>query len=83
VALTSAELTARIQSEFETAWLEIKGTPPPPPAPDLEVLLTAVARGVLGYLKDQEDELITRLDVTDQGQQKSLTSVDATLGIGA
>ena len=80
--LTAAELTSRIEREFNAAWLEVKGAPAPGGGPDLQILFTAVARGVLGYLKEQESAVITRLEVTDDGQRRSLTAVDATLGIG-
>jgi hypothetical protein len=83
MALTAAELTTRIETEFASAWVEFKGAPAPPASPDLHVMFAAVARGVLGYLKDHEDDVITSLSVSESGTQRSLTDVDATLGIGA
>jgi|tagenome__1003787_1003787.scaffolds.fasta_scaffold20931836_2 hypothetical protein len=83
MSLTHSELTTRMQTEFATAWVEVKRTPAPPPSPDMHVLFAAVARAVLGYLKDHEGDLITSLDVAETGVERSFTSVDATLGIEA
>ena len=84
MTLTKADLTARIQTEFANVWQEEKGAPLPPPAADqTRLLFAAVARGVLGYLKDNEDDLIGSLKVSESGTDRNLSVLEATLDIGA
>jgi hypothetical protein len=84
MALTSTELTARIEQEFATVWQQTKGSPlPGGGAEDRRMLFAAVARGVLAYLKVKEDDVIDRLTVREAGgDQRDLTVVGADLDIG-
>jgi len=76
-------LTDAIQAAFAQEWQVIKGgSPPNVGTEDRRLLFAAVARGLLQYLEDHEDELMTRITFDDSGQDREThTVVSASLDI--
>jgi hypothetical protein len=82
MALRPGELTDRIEAAFEAEWQRTKSIPlPAAGGEDRRLLFAAVARGVLGYLKDHEDELFRTITLRDVGEDKAWTVTDANLDI--
>lgn len=72
-ALTPDGMADAIKDAFPQAWQELKGFPLPMPVPgqlDQQVLFLAIARGVLKYLEDNQNALISSMTLEDtQGNQ--------------
>jgi hypothetical protein len=85
MALRHADLTAAMEREFANAWRDIKGgAPPSAGGDDLKVMFAAVARGVLAYLKANENDVIDSLKVSESGVgDRDLTVTNAKLDIEA
>jgi hypothetical protein len=85
MALNVNELTAAIEAGFDREWTAAKGTPAPSAGKeDRRIMFAAVARGVLQYLKAQQDELLGSLTARDQNGVSYTFEVESTdLGINA
>ena len=83
MSLKPSELTGAMQTAFAEEWQLVKGgSPPGAGTEDRRLLFAAVARGLLQYLSDHENELLTRITFEDSGQdRKSRTVVEARLDI--
>lgn len=81
MSLNPDELTERIEQAFQRAWLKERGQPVSGPPDDRRILFAAVAGGVLGYLKEKENELLATLTVRDDGEEDRLDVTEAELGI--
>jgi len=78
VSLKPSDLTDAIQAAFAQEWQAIKGgSPPSMGTEDRRLLFAAVARGLLQYLEDHEDELMTRITFDDSGQDRETHTVVA------
>jgi hypothetical protein len=85
MALKVDELTAAIEAGFDREWQEAKGTPAPSAGgADRRIMFGAVARGVLQYLKENQNELLESFAARDQNGVSYTFTVSATdLGINA
>jgi hypothetical protein len=83
VSLNPSDLTDAMQAAFTQEWQAVKGgLPPSVGTDDRRLLFAAVARGLLQYLEEHEDELVTRITFEDSGQDRqSHTVVETRLGI--
>jgi hypothetical protein len=63
------ELAQALQNALPGAWTEVKGTPFPgdPSNPDQRVLFLAVARGLLQYLHDRQQDAIVQMNLIPSG----------------
>jgi hypothetical protein len=85
MALNVNGLTAAIEAGFEREWQAAKGTPAPSAGQaDRRIMFAAVARGVLQYLEDHQNELLRTITARQQGGESvAYTVVAADLGIDA
>ena len=76
-------MTDAIEKAYETEWAKVKPNPLPDAGKDDRRLLFAgVARGVLQYLSDHQNELLTTLKTQDDGGAKATFQVlETDLGI--
>ncbi len=83
MSLRPSELTDAIQEAFAVEWQVAKGgSPPSMGTEDRRLIFAAVARGLLQYLEDHEDELMKRITFEDSGQDRqSHTVVETNLDI--
>ena len=83
MALNVNDLTAAIEAGFDREWLRAKGTPAASAGKeDRRIMFAAVARGVLQYFKDHQNELLDRVDARDQnGVSYNFDVETADLGI--
>jgi hypothetical protein len=83
MALEPGSLTDAIETAYETEWAKVKPNPLPDAGKDDRRLLFAgVARGILQYLSDHHDELLTSITTLDESQEQITTQVTgAGLGI--
>jgi len=84
MSLKPSGLTDAIQAAFEDEWRAVKGgSPPGVGTEDRRLLFAAVARGLLQYLDDHQDELMKEITFEDSGQERQTHTVAGTrLDIG-
>lgn len=86
MALTVSGLTGAIETAFAAEWQSVRNAAlPGAGGEDRRLLFAAIARGVLGYLKTHERELISRLefeDLEEVGRSRRIRSVDLNIGTG-
>ncbi len=83
MALEPGSLTDAIEAAYETEWPKVKSHPLPDAGKDDRRLLFAgIARGILQYLSDHHDELLTNITTLDAGGEQITMQVTGTeLGI--
>jgi hypothetical protein len=83
VALEPGAMTDAIELGYETEWKLAKPNPLPDAGKDDRRLLFAgIARGVLQYLSDHQNELLVTLKTKDEaGLAATLTVTETDLGI--
>lgn len=83
MALQPGALTNAIESAYEAEWAKAKPNPLPEAGKDDRKLLFAgVARGILQYLSDHHNELITAIKAQDEGgSEVTLQITETDLGI--
>lgn len=77
--LEPTALTDAMQQAFSAEWLAVKGSPMPEAgAEDRRLLLAAVARGLLTYLKAQEKEFIKSVTLEEPAgaMKRTVTELD-------
>jgi hypothetical protein len=68
VALIASELIQAMQTAFSNEWQATKGSPlPAGGTEDRRLLFAAVAKGLLGYLDDRHDGVLTEITFQDAG----------------
>lgn len=63
-------MTALIEQAMQEEWLAARGEPLPADGPgsqDRRILFAAVAKGVLRYLYEHRDDLLSTLDIPEGG----------------
>jgi hypothetical protein len=82
MALEPGALTDAIEAAYETEWPKVKSNPLPDAGKeDRRLLFAGVARGILQYLSDHRDELLTSITTVDESQQQITVQVTG-LGLG-
>jgi hypothetical protein len=83
MSLTPSALTDAIEAGYELEWKNKKPNPlPESGTEDRRLLFAGIARGILQYLYDHHDELVTTITTQDSGGgQTTLDVVAANLGI--
>jgi hypothetical protein len=68
MALDVSGMTAAIEAAFDVEWRAAKGSPAPGAgSADRHIMFAAVARGVLQYMKDHQDELVNTVEASLAG----------------
>ncbi|HWP47391.1 MAG TPA: hypothetical protein VNM22_09545 [Candidatus Limnocylindrales bacterium] len=66
MALEATHMTEAIEAAFKNEWQVVKGTPlPAAGSEDRRLLFAAIARGILEYLKDHEEDILKSITVKD------------------
>ena len=83
MALEPSAMTDAIEAAYETEWGKVKSNPLPGAGKDDRRLIFAgVARGILQYLHDHQNELLTTLKTKDDtGVQADFQVLETDLGI--
>jgi hypothetical protein len=77
MALEAARMTEAIEAAFKKEWQMVKGTPLPEAGlEDRRLLFAAIARGILEYLKDHENEILNSFTVKDPSDTQILYTVE-------
>lgn len=77
MALEVTRMTEAIEAAFKKEWQRVKGTPlPEAGSEDRRLLFAAVARGILEYLKDHENEILNSFTVKDPSDTRILYTVE-------
>lgn len=77
MSLKPSDLVEAIQTAFSQEWQSAKGAPPPDAGTeDRRLLFAAVARGLLKYLDDHQDEVLTEITFHDEGQEAQTHKVE-------
>jgi hypothetical protein len=73
VSLKPSELTDAMKTAFAEEWHATNGgSPPSVGTVDPRLLFAAVAHGLLHYLDDHEEELLSRFTFEDSGQERGV-----------
>lgn len=80
MALEPNGLANAMQAAFPGAWQDTKGEPFPgdPQDPDQKILYLAIARGLLKYLNDHENEFMTSIQLRVGAGTSVANTVEAT-----
>jgi hypothetical protein len=83
VSLVPSDLIEAMQRAFSQEWQAVKGAPPPDAGTDdRRLLFAAVARGLLKFLDDHQDDVLKQITFEDEGQgRQTHTVVGAKLDI--
>ena len=65
--LKASELTQAMEEGFAQAWLKVKGPPRPAGSGDRTLLFEGVARGLLQFIHDHQNEVLTRVTFQEAG----------------
>jgi hypothetical protein len=84
VSLNPSDLIDAMETAFGNAWQATKGSPlPQAGADDRRLLFEGVARGLLHFIDDHQDEVLTEITFHDSGQdEQTHTVVAAKFDIG-
>jgi hypothetical protein len=82
MALKGSELVQAIEDAFKTEWEQTKVVPfPSAGAEDRKLLFAAVAHGLLNYLEDNEDEVISSVTLRRDSEDRHYRVVNLDLDI--
>ena len=84
MSLNPSDLADAIQEAFGDAWQAAKGSPlPDAGSEDRRLLFAAVAHGLLRFIDDHHDEVLTQITFQDAGEDAQVhTVVGAAFDIG-
>ncbi|MEO0069423.1 MAG: hypothetical protein ABIK18_01340 [candidate division WOR-3 bacterium] len=77
MALEATHMMEAIEAAFKSEWQVVKGTPlPEAGSEDRRLLFAAIARGILEYLKDHEEEILKSITVKDPSDTQITYNVE-------
>lgn len=84
MSLNPSDLIEAMQTAFRNAWQASKGSPlPEGGTEDRRLLFAAVAHGLLTFIDDRQDEVLTEITFQEEGQDPQIHRVvDAKFDIG-
>lgn len=76
MALVANDLANAIMDQLDDAWQIVKGEPiPSPPGDDARIMFLAIARGLLRYMEQHQNETIKSIALGG-GSSVNVTSLD-------